>query len=178
MNFTKVIFGVGSRFPETSALSLWVITVKQAMALRVEMRFIYESDFVNKRKGFIVKDNPDWEIDSSTSLDLAASLDDISDFEAELKSADSDSVSEISSSSATNDDSDLYGEGASATKKKTVKERNLQRKLNRGEEMIVARNNQSSQPSSQDSDVDVELTRTLTRKPTAAEIKIGKQQRW
>ena len=88
------------------------------MALRVEMRFIYESDFVNKRKGFIVKDNPDWEIDSSISLDLADSLDDISDFEAELKSADSDSVSEISSSSATNDDSDLYGEGASATKKK------------------------------------------------------------
>ena len=131
------------------------------MALRVEMRFIYESDFVNKRKGFIVKDNPDWEIDSSTSLDLADSLDDISDFEAELKSADSDSVSEISSSSATNDDSDLYGEGASATKKKTVKERNLQRKLNRGVEMIVARNNQSCQPSSQDSEVDVELTRTL-----------------
>ena len=118
------------------------------MALRVEMRFIYESDFVNKRKGFIVKDNPDWEIVSSTSLDLADSLDDISDFEAELKSADSDSVSEISSSSATNDDSDLYGEGASATKKKkTVKERNLQRKLNRGVEMIVARNNQSCQPS-------------------------------
>ena len=81
MSSTKVIFGVGSRFPETSALFLWVITVKQSMALHVEMRFIDESDFLNKRKGFIVKDNPDREIDSSISLDLADSLDDISDFE-------------------------------------------------------------------------------------------------
>ena len=68
------------------------------------MRFIDESDFLNKRKGFIVKDDPDWEIrlDSTISLDLADSLDDISDFEEEdeLKSADSDSLSEISSSSA------------------------------------------------------------------------------
>ena len=44
------------------------------MVLRVEVRFIDESDFVNKRKGFIVKDNPDWEIDFSISLDLADSL--------------------------------------------------------------------------------------------------------
>ena len=29
------------------------------MALRVEVRFIDESDFVNKWKSFIVKDNPD-----------------------------------------------------------------------------------------------------------------------
>ena len=58
----------------------------------VEMPFIDESDFVNTRKGFIVKDNPDWEIDSSILLDLADSLDYISDFEEELKSADSDSV--------------------------------------------------------------------------------------
>ena len=111
------------------------------------MRFIDGSDFVNKRKGFIVKDNPDWEIDSSISLDLADLLGDISDFEQELKSAESDSVSEISSLSVTHDDSDdsdLYGEGTSATK---VKERNLQRKINRGKEMIVAHNNQSSQPS-------------------------------
>ena len=90
------------------------------MGLRVEVRFIDESDFVNKRKGFIVKDNPDWEIDSSISLDFAYSLDDISDFEEELKSADGDSVGEISISSATCDDSDDsdYGEGTSATKKK------------------------------------------------------------
>ena len=77
VNFTKVIFGVGSRFPETSALSLWLITEKQSVALRLEVRFIGESGFVNERKGFIVKDNPDWEIDFSISLDLADSLDDI-----------------------------------------------------------------------------------------------------
>ena len=113
MNFTKVIFGVGSRFPETSALSLLLITIKQSVALHLEVRFIDESDFVNKIEGFIVKDNPHWEIDPSISLDLADSLDDISDFEQELKSAESDSVGEISSSSATHDDSDDsdYGKG-------------------------------------------------------------------
>ena len=56
------------RFSETFALFLWVITVtKQSMALRVDVRFIDESDFVNKRRAFIVKDNPDWEIGSSIS---------------------------------------------------------------------------------------------------------------
>ena len=86
------------------------------MELRVEVRFIDESDFVNKRKGFIVKDYPDWEIDSSIWSDFA----DISDFEEELKSAMCDSVAEMSNSSATIDDSDVsdYGEGTSATKKK------------------------------------------------------------
>ena len=99
------------------------------MELGVVVRFIDESDFINKRKGFIVKDNPDWEIDSSISLDFA----DISDFEEELKSAICDSVGEISDSSATSDDSDVsdYGEGTLATEKKKVKERNLQRKINR-----------------------------------------------
>ena len=38
---------------------LLMITVKESMALCVEVRFIDESDFVNKRKSFIVKDNPD-----------------------------------------------------------------------------------------------------------------------
>ena len=47
------------------------------MALRLDVRFIGESGFVNERKGFIVKGNPDWEIDFSISLDLADSLDDI-----------------------------------------------------------------------------------------------------
>ena len=105
-------------------------------------------------------------------MDLADSLDDISDFEAELKSADSDSVSEISSSSATNDDSDLYGEGASATKKKNSKRKKptAKTKQRSGNDR---RTQQSKLPT-----VDVELTRTLTRKPTAAEIKIGKPQRW
>ena len=64
-------------FPETSALSLWLITEKQSVALRLEVRFIDESEFINKRKGFIIKDNPDWELDFSISLDLADSLDDI-----------------------------------------------------------------------------------------------------
>ena len=148
MNFTKVIFGVGSRFPETSALSLWLITVKQSVALHLEVRFIDESDFLNNRKGFIVKDNPNWEIDSSISLDLADSLDDIADFEQELKSTESDSVSEISSSRATRDDSDGsdYGEGTSATK--SCERKKLTAKyINRGKEMIIAHNNQSSQPS-------------------------------
>ena len=72
-----------------------MITVKQSVALHLEVRFIDESDFVNKRKGFTVKDNPNWEIDSSISLDLADSVDDISDFKQELKSAENDSVSEI-----------------------------------------------------------------------------------
>ena len=88
------------------------------MALHLEVRFIDESDFLNERKGFIVKDNPNWEIDSPISLDLADSLDDIADFEQELQSTESDSVGEISSSSASHDDSDGsdYGEGTWATK--------------------------------------------------------------
>ena len=60
-------------------------------------------------------------------FDLADSLDDISDFEEELKSAESDSVREISSSNGTYDDSiddSDYGEGTSATK---ARERNLWR---------------------------------------------------
>ena len=80
-----------------------VNTVKQSMTLPVEARFIEKSYFVNKRKDFIAKYNPVWEIDSSISLDFADSLDNISDFEGEMKSADSDSVSKISSSSATID---------------------------------------------------------------------------
>ena len=56
MNLTKVIFGVGNRFPDTSALSLRVA---------VEVRFIDEGDFVNKGKAFTVKDNLDCLIDSS-----------------------------------------------------------------------------------------------------------------
>ena len=48
------------------------------MALHLEVRFIDETDFVNKRKGFmtfIVEDNPNWEIDRF--LGLADSLYDI-----------------------------------------------------------------------------------------------------
>ena len=118
------------------------------MELRVEVRFIDEGDFVNKRKGFIVKDNQDWEIDSSISLDFA----DILDFEEELMSAICDSVGEISNSSATIDDSDASdcGEGTSATKKKKYskgKKPTAKNKQRAAEEMIVALNNQNSQPS-------------------------------
>ena len=69
---------------------------------------------------------------------------------------------------------------------KTVKERNLQRKIDRGEDMIVAHNNRSSQ-NRQLSSIPVnrvqrrrrgsDRTKTPTRKQITAEIKIGKQQR-
>ena len=69
---------------------------------------------------------------------------------------------------------------------KTVKERNLQRKIDRGEDMIVAHNNQSSQ-NRQLTSIPVnrvqrhrlgsDRTKTPTRKQITAEIKIGKQQR-
>ena len=46
----------------------------------MEVRFIDERDFVNKENGFIVKDCPDWELDSMISLELTNLLDDISVF--------------------------------------------------------------------------------------------------
>ena len=54
------------------------------------VRFIDESDFVNKWIGFILRDCSGWELDSTISLELANLLDDISVFKEELKSADSD----------------------------------------------------------------------------------------
>ena len=48
------------------------------MASRVEVRFITESDFVNKGNGFILRNCSDWELDSSISLELTGLLDDIS----------------------------------------------------------------------------------------------------
>jgi len=60
----------------------------------VEVRFTDESDFVIYGEGFILKDdadNLDWEVFSSISLEWNDSLDEISDFEEELRSgADSD----------------------------------------------------------------------------------------
>ena len=44
----------------------------------VEVRFIDESDFVNKGNGFTLRDCSDWELDSSISLELTDLLDDIS----------------------------------------------------------------------------------------------------
>ena len=56
----------------------------------MEVRFIDESDFVNKGNGFILRDCSDWELDSTISLELTDLLDDISVFQDELKSADRD----------------------------------------------------------------------------------------
>ena len=46
----------------------------------VKVRFIDESDFVNKGNGFTLRDCSDWELDSSISLELTDLLDDISIF--------------------------------------------------------------------------------------------------
>ena len=51
------------------------------MASLVEIRFIDESDFVNKGNGFIfLKDCSDWELDSTILLELTDLPDDISIF--------------------------------------------------------------------------------------------------
>ena len=50
------------------------------MASRVVVRFIGESDFVNKGNGFISRDCSDWELDPTISLELTDLLDDISIF--------------------------------------------------------------------------------------------------
>ena len=48
------------------------------MASLAEVRFIDESDFVNKGNGFILRDYSDWELDSTISLELTDLPDDIS----------------------------------------------------------------------------------------------------
>ena len=50
------------------------------MASRVEVRFIDESDFVNKGNGFILRDCSDWKLDFTISLQLTDLLDDVSIF--------------------------------------------------------------------------------------------------
>ena len=37
-----------------------------------------QSDFVNKGNGFLLKSSPDWELDSTMSLEMTDLLDDIS----------------------------------------------------------------------------------------------------
>ena len=66
------------------------------MAFHVEVRFIDQSDFVNIGNGFLLKGCPDWELDSTISLEMTDLLDDIPVYEEELKSADSDPSHEIS----------------------------------------------------------------------------------
>ena len=41
------------------------------MASSVEVRFIDQSDFVNKGNGFLLKGSPDWELDSTISLEMS-----------------------------------------------------------------------------------------------------------
>ena len=48
------------------------------MASRVEVRFIDQSDFIDKGSGFLLKGCPDWELDSTISLEMTDLLDDIS----------------------------------------------------------------------------------------------------
>ena len=48
------------------------------MASRVEVRFINQSDFVDKGNGFLLKGPPNWELDSTISLEMTDLLDDIS----------------------------------------------------------------------------------------------------
>ena len=52
--------------------------LSEIMASRVEVRFIDQSDFVNKGNGFLLKGSPDWELDSTISLEMTDLLDDIS----------------------------------------------------------------------------------------------------
>ena len=62
------------------------------MASRVEVRLIDQSDFVNKGNG----ERGKWELDSTISLEMTYLLDDISVYQEQLKSADSDPNQEIS----------------------------------------------------------------------------------
>ena len=62
----------------------------------MEVRFINQSDFINKGNGFLLKGCPNWELDSTISLEMTDLLDDISVYQEELKSVDSDPNHEIS----------------------------------------------------------------------------------
>ena len=83
MNFTKVIFRpikhlnlseIG--FPRGP--QAFIQYCQDIMASRVGVRFIDQSDFVDKGNGFLLKGSPDWELDSTLSLEMTDLLDDIS----------------------------------------------------------------------------------------------------
>ena len=85
MNFTKAIFRPIKYLNQSEIGFLrgrqtFIQRCQEIMASRVELRFIDQSDFVNKGNGFILKDCPDWELDSTISLELTALLDDIAVF--------------------------------------------------------------------------------------------------
>ena len=69
MNLSEIGF---PRSPQT-----FIQRCQEIMASRVEVRFIAESDFVNKGNGFILRDCSDWELDSAILLELIGLLDDI-----------------------------------------------------------------------------------------------------
>ena len=118
----------------------------------MEVSFVDESEFVIYGKGFIFKDyadNLDWEVDSTISLEGNDSLDEISDFEEELRSGaeDSDPDSELSSSlSATYDKGDggYFGAGPSAPNKGGRKKPKAKSKQRAGN--INRRTKKSKQP--------------------------------
>ena len=76
VNFTKVEL-IGNWFPQKSA-NFYSERCQEIMASLAEVRFIDESDFVNKGNGFILRDCSDWELDSTISLELTDLPDDIS----------------------------------------------------------------------------------------------------
>ena len=131
------------------------------MASRVEVRFIAESDFLNKGNGFILRDCSDWELDSAISLKLTGLLDDIS---YQFFSRDWSLRTAILVVNFN------CGTGTSAGRSKQ------QLKANRGVGIIVAQNKQSSQ-----TPIPVKRrrrairTKTLKCKQITAEIKTGKQ---
>ena len=59
-------------------LQTFIQRCQEIMASRVEVRFINQSDFVNKGNGFLLKGCPDWELDSTISLEMTDLLDDVS----------------------------------------------------------------------------------------------------
>lgn len=158
------------------------------MASRVEVRFIDECDFLIHGKGFILKDDADnlyWEVDSTISLEWNDSLDEISDFEEELRSgADSDPDSELSTStSATHDSSDdsNFGAGPLAPNKggrKKPKAKSQQRAGNINRRAKKSREPKVVPGTSEARPVIPTKTKTLKSiKQIAAGMKIRKQQR-
>ena len=76
VNFTKVEL-IGNWFPQKSA-NFYSEHCQEIMASLAEVRFIDDSDFVNKGNGFILRDCSDWELDSTIPLELTDLPDDIS----------------------------------------------------------------------------------------------------
>ena len=128
----------------------------------MEVRFINQGDFVTKGNGFLLKGSPDWELDSTISLEMTDLLDDISVFlwgGTEVRGQRSYSWNFN------------FGTGTSAGRNKQ------QQKANRGVGIIVAQNNPSSQTSIPGKRCRPAIrTKTLKCKQITAEIKTGKHR--